>query len=137
MSGAAAINVCAGDISHVGGECPDGVVDVYDLMTLCNNWNTDGAGADLAEPYDVVDVFDLFMVIGENWACHIGADPGTESHQDVVENAGLTMSDWNEYMDVLQYSEDEEEKENYNCWMLQYLSECVFCPPCSGEDPYK
>ena len=56
---------------------------------------------------------------------------------DVVTGAGLTMDDWNEFLDVLQYIEDEDEKENYKCWMLQYLSECVFCPPCPDEDPYK
>ena len=42
----------------------DNVVDVFDLFVLLDNWGADGPGADLASPTNVVDVFDLFVVIG-------------------------------------------------------------------------
>ena len=45
---------------------PFGVVDVFDLFVLLDNWGTDGPGADLAPPLDVVDVFDLFVLL-DNW----------------------------------------------------------------------
>ena len=41
----------------------DGVVDVFDLFMLLGNWNADGPGANLAAPFDVVDVFDLFVLL--------------------------------------------------------------------------
>ena len=50
-----------GDIAE-----PFGVVDVFDLLELLNNWGTSGPGADIAPPTDTVDVFDLLMLIS-NW----------------------------------------------------------------------
>ncbi|MDP7005440.1 MAG: hypothetical protein QF718_04445 [Phycisphaerales bacterium] len=50
----------AGDVNG------DGVVDVSDILLLISNWGTDGAGADLAEPFDVVDVSDILFIIN-NW----------------------------------------------------------------------
>lgn len=37
---------------------------MFVLFALLSAWNTDGAGADLAAPLDVVDVFDLFVMLG-------------------------------------------------------------------------
>ena len=46
---------------------PNGVIDVFDLIELLGNWNTNGPGADIIEPLDVVDVFDLIELLN-NWA---------------------------------------------------------------------
>jgi len=45
---------------------PFGVVDVFDLLELLSNWGADGPGADLDKPNDVVDVFDLLVLLA-NW----------------------------------------------------------------------
>jgi len=42
---------------------PFGVIDVFDLLELLANWGADGPGADLAAPTDVVDVFDLLEML--------------------------------------------------------------------------
>lgn len=47
-------------------EPADNVVDVFDLFVLLGAWNTSGGGADLAEPNNIVDVFDLFVIL-KNW----------------------------------------------------------------------
>jgi len=44
---------------------PFGVVNVFDLLELLAGWGTDGAGADIAEPTDVVDVFDLLQMLSD------------------------------------------------------------------------
>lgn len=48
---------------------PDDVIDVFDLFVLLQNWGTDGAGAGLAERTDVVDVFDLFAILAAWGPC--------------------------------------------------------------------
>jgi len=46
------------------------------------------------------------------------------------------MDDWYELEDVLLNSNDPKEKENYRCWMQNYLTGCALCPSCPGPDPY-
>lgn len=53
-----ATGTCLGDIVD-----PPGTVDVFDLIELLKNWDTDGPGADFAPPNDVVDVFDLIALL--------------------------------------------------------------------------
>ena len=54
-----------------GAACPasdlndDCCVNVSDLLILLGNWGTNGAGAELCEPYDVVNVSDLLFLLGE------------------------------------------------------------------------
>lgn len=45
---------------------PFGSVDVFDLFVLLGNWGTNGPGAELAPDINIVDVFDLFVLLG-NW----------------------------------------------------------------------
>jgi hypothetical protein len=52
--------IVAGDITG------DGVVDISDILLLISGWGTDGAGADLAAPYDVINVNDLLFII-DHW----------------------------------------------------------------------
>ena len=59
--------IVPGDLTDDGAtNLPDGVVNVFDLFMLLGNWNSSGAGADVAAPFDVVDVFDLFVLLA-NW----------------------------------------------------------------------
>lgn len=47
----------------------DGEVNVFDLILLLSNWNTDGPGAEIAPPTDVVDVFDLIELLDQWGSC--------------------------------------------------------------------
>lgn len=137
-------NWCNHDIANPGGQCPNGVVDVYDLFYLLANWNTDGPGAELEAPTDIVNASDLFNLLA-SWSGNeespcpeeniVGPLPG--SLEDQVTGAGLTMNDWEDFEDVMMdvYA-TEKEKDNYKCWMMNYLSGCTTCPPCPDEDPY-
>ncbi len=61
---------CVGDITGSGKSIiPDGDVNMYDLMALLANWGTDGTGADIAEPLDTVDVFDLLFLLNAWGPC--------------------------------------------------------------------
>lgn len=61
---------CPADLAGSGGPLPDGVIDVFDLFALLNNWGTGGPGAALAAPTDTVDVFDLFVLLGAWGPCN-------------------------------------------------------------------
>lgn len=54
---------CPADIANSSGPTPDGTVDVFDLLELLSNWNTNGPGAAIADPTDNVDVFDLLDLL--------------------------------------------------------------------------
>jgi hypothetical protein len=58
-----AIITCVEDINA------DGVIDVTDILTLLFNWGTDGDGAEVAAPYDVIDVSDVLAIIGALGGC--------------------------------------------------------------------
>jgi hypothetical protein len=58
-----AIITCVEDINA------DGVIDVTDILTLLSNWGTDGDGAEVAAPYDVIDVSDVLAIIGALGGC--------------------------------------------------------------------
>ena len=49
--------------SDLNGDC---IVNVLDLFELLDAWGTAGAGAELAEPLNAVDVFDLLVIL-DNW----------------------------------------------------------------------
>ena len=56
--------LCPADITDSGAtNGPDGTVNVFDLLELLSNWNTNGPGATIAEQFDVVDVFDLLDLL--------------------------------------------------------------------------
>lgn len=129
---------CPGDLGSQTTYHPNGVIDVFDLFILLDKWGTttNEIGAVLASPFDTVDVFDLFVLL-DDWNCRVGDMPAADTLEDVVTGAGLTMDDWDEFVDVMQNSEDEDEKDNYLCWMKNYLTDCTFCPPCPDTDPFK
>lgn len=58
---------CPADITDDGTKNePDGTVNVFDLILLLTGWNTNGPGAEIAEPFDSIDVFDLIALL-EAW----------------------------------------------------------------------
>lgn len=60
--------LCPADLTGAGG-VPDGQINVTDLFFLLANWNTNGAGADLAAPTDIVNVSDLFALLAAWGSC--------------------------------------------------------------------
>ncbi|MDP7009171.1 MAG: hypothetical protein QGI78_06335 [Phycisphaerales bacterium] len=47
----------------------DGVVDVADLLVLISDWGTTGNGAEIAEPYDEINISDLLAVVAAFGSC--------------------------------------------------------------------
>ena len=61
---------CLADLTDGAGSMqPDGVIDVFDLFALLGAWNANGPGADIAAPPDVVDIFDLFALLDAWGSC--------------------------------------------------------------------
>lgn len=129
--------MCPPDLAKPSTTGPDGTVNVYDLLVILNNWGTDGLGAELAEDDEVVDVDDLQVVVDSWGGCVGGMALGTPTLEEVLDGVGLDSTDWDDFIDVLTNSEDEEEIENYICWMKNYLSGCTTCPPCDAKDPFE
>jgi hypothetical protein len=62
--------ICPADIADSDSADPDGEVNVFDLLELLSNWNTNGPGANIAEPADdVVNVFDLLALLAAWGSC--------------------------------------------------------------------
>lgn len=58
-----AVITCVEDVNA------SGAVTVSDLLALIGSWGTDGAGAEISAPYDVIDVADLLGLIGSFGNC--------------------------------------------------------------------
>lgn len=54
---------CGGDLNG------DGIVTVADLLVVLDGWGTNGAGADIAPPLNVVDVADVLVIIAAWGGC--------------------------------------------------------------------
>lgn len=64
---------CPADLTDDGTtNMPDGEINIFDLLLLLQNWNTAGAGADIAKPNDIVDVFDLVALLAAWETCDQG-----------------------------------------------------------------
>jgi hypothetical protein len=85
----------------------------------------------------VVDGADLLILLASWGPCpgfdHL-SDPLTL--EELIEDAGLTMDDWDHFMSIMTGDGPDREKENYLCWMENYLMQCVLCPSCPGPDPF-
>ncbi len=57
---------CPWDIADPIGPGMDGQVNVFDLLLLLANWNTNGPGAAIAPDVNIVNVFDLLELLA-NW----------------------------------------------------------------------
>ena len=140
------IGDCAGGNPCGGGTGPDGVVNVLDLIELLLAFGTPGGPCDIAPACSgdgVVNVSDLIALL-LNWGsvCPGSSAPEPQSLEEALEEAGLTMNDWDDFMYVIQNG-TQEEKDNWHCWMLHYLSchdpfgTCNPPPPnCPGSDPF-
>ncbi len=65
--------VCPADIADSDSADPDGVVNVFDLLELLNNWGTGGPGAAISSDgggAGVVDVFDLLDLLAAWGSCN-------------------------------------------------------------------
>ncbi len=64
--------LCPADIADADSADPDGVVDVFDLLELLNNWGTGGPGAAISSDgggVGTVDVFDLLDLLAAWGSC--------------------------------------------------------------------
>lgn len=116
----------------------DGVVDVSDLLALLGAWGPKDDNCHVADLNNdgTVDVSDLLILLA-NWGPCCGfPTQSTMTLEDSLEEAGLTMNEWDAFVTVMTESEDEREKENWLCWMENYLMQCVNCPQCPGPDPF-
>ncbi len=96
--------------------------------------------ADFDDSCDV-GVKDLLFLLGAWGPCSCGTGPPPLSIPEEMENAGLTMDDWNEFQDVMTDPlSSQAEKDNYYCWMDHYLNHCTgpACPPpaCPDDAPF-
>jgi hypothetical protein len=122
---------CLGDIND------DGYVDGPDLLILLGQWGEcpQGCTADL-NCDGVVDGADLLILLSEWGTC-----PGVlgtaipQTLEELVDEAGLTMADWEDFMDVMAAASSAQQA-NYLCWMQNYLGFCEQCPTCPDSDPF-
>jgi len=130
--------ICIGDLANDNSEgFPDGVVDIFDLLYLLAHWGASQSHADMTGD-GVVDVFDMLDLLSGWGDCALVPVANTVlSLEDEMLNAGLTMDDWDEFEYVMTNSNDEDEKENYRCWMQRLLSACALCPPCPDTNPFR
>src|SRR2546426_9157098 len=126
---------CPGDIGGGAVQYPNGKVDIDDLLTLINLWGTSNCLADLTGD-GTVNIDDLLTLINHWGPCScFPSQPLGDSLSQTLTNAGLTMSNWNAFVDVMANG-SQSDKDNYNCWMQRHLSGCIRCPACPGRDPF-
>jgi len=128
--------LCPPDLTGQDSSCGDGVINVFDLLLLLANWDTDGPGANLAEPFDNLDVFDLIALLGAWGPCSFSEHVEVLSLEEELADAGLTTDDWADFEEAMMNG-TAAEKEQHKCWMERYLTGCAVCPPCKGPDPYQ
>ena len=124
-------------------EDPSGAVEVPDLLALLAAWggpplaNTtcdlDGSG--------VIAVPDLLQLLAA-WGpcpCPVQAAQQPLTLEEELENAGLTMDDWDEFEECMMTG-TQAEADNCLCWMDHYLGTCTgeICDPdpCPDADPF-
>ena len=126
----------------VGDTDDDGATNVNDLIDLLLCFGLPGTGTCAEEDINgdgVVNVLDLIDLLLD-FGCPVPI--AGQSLEEALEDAGLTMDDWDDFMDVMQTG-TQEEKDNWHCWMTHYLSchdpfgTCNPPPPnCPGSDPF-
>ena len=135
------LGLCPEDVNR------DGVVDVADLIDLLVVFGLPGTegqiywedvNADCV--VNVLDLIDLLLKFGTVCPGSTAAPP--QSLEEALEEAGLTMYDWDDFMDIMEEG-TQQEKDNWHCWMTHYLSchdpfgTCNPPPPnCPGSDPF-
>ena len=129
------VDACPGDITGSEVTYPDGKVNVNDLLGVIAKWATSDCVADITGD-STVNVSDLLAVINGWGTCAcFPAQAAVESLSQELTNAGLTLGNWNEYLEVA-VNGTQSQKELYNCWMQRLMSGCTSCPSCSGRNPF-
>jgi hypothetical protein len=124
---------CPGDIGGGAVQYPNGKVDIDDLLTVISAWGTSNCVADVTGDSSV-NIDDLLAVVSSWGPCAcFPSQPPVESLSQTLAGAGLSMSDWNGFVDVMATG-TQSEKDNHNCWMQRHLTECVRCPACPDKD---
>ncbi|HWB19169.1 MAG TPA: hypothetical protein VG711_02630 [Phycisphaerales bacterium] len=100
------VSNCIADVAPIGG---DHTVNIDDLTTVILHW-----GACSCFP----------------------AQAAPPSLSQVIADAGLTQSQWNEFLNVVANG-SEKERQNYNCWLQRRISHCEVCPACPSSDPFE
>ncbi len=128
-------------------DCPadlDGscAVGVKDLLILLGVWGLcEGCPADFDDS-GAVGVVDLLFLLG-TWGpcpCNLGAE--VLSLQEELDDACLTMDDWDEFEAVMtDPNASQADKDRYDCWMTHYLDHCNNCTcthkaVCPNPDPF-
>ncbi|HRQ76636.1 MAG TPA: hypothetical protein PK098_12025 [Phycisphaerales bacterium] len=117
----------------------DFIVDVLDLLILLSAWGlyttTHCFGSPDINNSDVVDVQDLLILLGAWGPCPgMGIEVMTLNEQ--LTAAGLTGQQWNDYQSIMTGSSSQATKDNWTCWIMNYLMQCKNCPLCPGRDPF-
>ena len=130
--------------SDINGDCEVNVLDLIALLLCFGQPAIPGCEAEDVNNDGTVNVLDLISVLLDFGTSCVGADPEAQSQslEEALGEAGLTMNDWDAFMVVIQNG-TQEEKDNWHCWMLHYLSchdpfgTCNPPPPnCPGSDPF-
>jgi hypothetical protein len=98
----------------------DGRVNVSDLLSLLADWGTADGDVDGDSDTDVGDLLALLAAWGF-CPCHSGTPSPTL--EEVLEEAGLTEQDWDDFVDIMTNGTTQE-KANWKCWMDHYLTIC-------------
>ncbi|HRQ76924.1 MAG TPA: hypothetical protein PK098_13500 [Phycisphaerales bacterium] len=83
----------------------------------------------------VVDVLDLLSLLGA-WGPCLGMAVQVLTLSQQLDAAGLTQQQWNDYYNIMTGSASQSVKDNWTCWMQNYLMQCKYCPACPGRDPF-
>ena len=135
-SHAATINVCPTDTN---GDGVTNVLDLIDVLLCFGQPAVPGCEAEDVNEDGSVNVLDLIAVLlAFGTACPCAIQPQGQSLEEELNEVGLTMDDWDDFMDIMQNG-TQEEKDNWHCWMLHYLQchpTCSQAPNCPDRDPF-
>ena len=117
-------------------------VGASDLLSLLASWGPcPGCAADL-DCNLVVGASDLLSLLASWGLCACGTGPGPLTLQEELDDACLTMDDWDDFVDVMTDPESSQaDKDRYLCWMEHYFFDCNRCicigaSGCPGPDPF-
>ncbi|MEE8156214.1 MAG: right-handed parallel beta-helix repeat-containing protein [Phycisphaerales bacterium] len=127
---------CPWDLEDSGG------VGAADLLILLAGW---GPNPDHRADFNndgMVGASDLLALLA-NWGeCPCGIPTSPPTLQEELDDACLTMDDWNEFVAVMtDPNSSEADKDRYSCWMTHYIEDCNKCicigaSGCPNPDPF-
>ncbi|HRP63840.1 MAG TPA: hypothetical protein PK400_11140, partial [Phycisphaerales bacterium] len=117
----------------------DFVVDVLDLLILLGAWGSYSGTPCFGSPdlndSGVVDVQDLLILLVA-WGPCPSIDVTVLTLTKELTDAGLTQQQWDDYQAIMTGGASQSVKDNWTCWMENYLSQCTTCPECPDDDPF-